>query len=228
MLWFVPYCAFSLNHNPPEAGPTYEDGMTRDTADFRYTIDETEPLYHGFYRMDRLTITHQTFRGETLTIQREMMDRHDAVCVLLVDFKTDHVVLVEQFRVGALKESNPWLMELVAGLIDKDEEPEEVARREAVEEAGLELGRLHPITHYLPSPGGSNERVYLYVAEVDSRDAGGIHGLDHEGEDIRVHRVPLTEAYRGCTDGTVNNAAALIALQWLQLNEQSLRNDWSA
>jgi len=201
--------------------------MTRDTAEFSFKIVESEPLYRGFYHMDRLTIAHQKFRGEELTIQREMMDRHDAVCVLLVDFKTDHIVLVEQFRVGALKEDNPWLMELVAGLIDKDEHPEEVARREAVEEAGLELGRLHPITHYLPSPGGTNERVYLYVAEVDSTNAGGIHGLDHEGEDIRVHRVPLSDAYHWCTDGTVNNAAALIALQWLQLNEHQLRTDWS-
>ncbi len=201
--------------------------MTRDTDHFEFRIDKTEPLHNGFYRMDRLTVSHQTFHGKSLTIQREMMDRHDAVCVLLVDFKTDHLVLVEQFRVGALKERNPWLMELVAGLIDKDESPEEVARREAIEEAGLELGRLHPITHYLPSPGGTNERVYLYVAEVDSDGAGGIHGLDEEGEDIRVHRVPLTTAYHWCTDGTINNAAALIALLWLQLNETALRQEWS-
>lgn len=201
--------------------------MTRDTRAFQFQIDQTEPLYEGFYRMDRLTVSHQTFQGGQISIQRELMDRHDAVCVLPVDLATNHVVLIEQFRVGALKESNPWLLEVVAGLIDKDEAPEAVAHREAVEEADIEIKRLHPITEYLPSPGGTNERVFLYVGEVDSTGAGGIHGLDSEGEDIRVHRVPLAQAYAWCADGTINNAASLIALLWLQLNEAKLRTLWS-
>jgi ADP-ribose pyrophosphatase len=156
------------------------------------------------------------------------MDRHDAVCVLPLDITTGHVILVEQFRVGALRQANPWLLELVAGLIDKDEEPDQVAHREAEEEAGVELGRLHPINRYLPSPGGTNERVFLYVGEVDSRDAGGIHGLDEEGEDIRVHRIALQQAFDWCNDGTINNAATIIALQWVQLNLNWLTKHWSA
>lgn len=200
--------------------------MSRDTRNFHHQIDRIDHLYEGFYRMDRYTLTHQTFAGQSLTIQRELMDRHDAVCVLPLDLATGHVVLIEQFRVGALRLDNPWLLELVAGLIDKDEEPEQVARREAEEEAGVELGRLHPITHYLPSPGGTNERVFLYVGEVDSQGAGGIHGLDEEGEDIRVHRVPLDQAFAWCADGTINNAASLIALQWVQLNLGWLKDHW--
>lgn len=202
--------------------------MSRDTLNFQHTIDQVEHLYEGFYRMDRYTLTHQTFAGQTLTIQRELMDRHDAVCVLPLDLAEGYVVLVEQFRVGALRLANPWLLELVAGLIDKDEIPEQVARREAEEEAGVELGRLHPITQYLPSPGGTNERVFLYIGEVDSRGVGGIHGLDEEGEDIRVHRVPLAQAFAWCRDGTINNAASLIALQWVQLNLEWLTDHWSA
>lgn len=201
--------------------------MTRDTDHFQYRIDQNESLYQGFYRMDRLTLTHQTFGGSEQTIQREIMDRHDAVCVLLVDFARDEVVLIEQFRVGAIATANPWLLEVVAGLIDKDEAPETVARREAVEEAGVELGRLHPITRYLPSPGGSNETVHLYIAEVDAGAAEGLHGLDDEGEDIRVLRVPFEQAFAWCADGTVNNAASLIALQWLQLHHDWLRRHWS-
>ncbi|WP_108126767.1 NUDIX domain-containing protein [Saccharospirillum mangrovi] len=201
--------------------------MNRDTDRFQFRIDQHESLYHGFYKMDRLTLTHQTFNGGELTIQRELMDRHDAVCVLLVDLALNEVVLVEQFRVGAIKTPNPWLLEVVAGLIDKDETPDEVARREAIEEAGVELGRLHPISHYLPSPGGSNESVYLYVAEADASTAAGVHGLDDEGEDIRVHRVPFDDAFAACRDGRINNAAALIALQWLQLNLAWLRQHWS-
>lgn len=200
--------------------------MNRDTDKFTYTITHTEPLYRGFYRMDQLTLSHQCFNGGEITIKREMMDRHDAVCVLLVDLSRDCVVLIEQFRAGAMREANPWLIELVAGLIDKDEEPEAVARREAVEEAGVELGRMEFITRYLPSPGGSNERVFLYVAEVDSEKAFGVHGLDEEGEDIRVVKPSIDEAFKWATDGTLNNAASIIALQWLHLNQERLRQQW--
>ena len=201
--------------------------MKRETEHFHYSIDHQVPLYRGFYQMDQLTVTHQRFDGGSQTISRELMDRHDAVCVLLVDFSCQVVVLIEQFRVGTLQDSNPWQIELVAGLIDKGEEAEAVARREAIEEAGVDLGRVHPISRYWPSSGGSNERIDLFVGEVDSSLASGIHGLAEEGEDIRVLSVPFAEAYAWVRDGTINNAAAIIALQWLQLNETSLCDRWA-
>ncbi|PZQ37353.1 MAG: ADP-ribose diphosphatase, partial [Ectopseudomonas oleovorans] len=140
----------------------------------------------------------------------------------------DEVVLIEQFRVGAMdKADNPWLLELVAGLIDKDEEPEEVARREAVEEADLILGPLWPITQYFPSPGGSDEFVHLFLGRCDSSGAGGVHGLPEEGEDIRVHVMPLADALAAVRDGRINNAASIIALQWLALNRDEVRGMWS-
>lgn len=201
--------------------------MKRDTDSFTFNIDEHSLLYQGFYKMDLLTVSHQRFKGGNLTIKRELFDRHDAVCVLLVDLNREEVVFVEQFRVGALREPNPWLLELVAGLIDKDEQPDEVARREAVEEAGVAIGRMEPICRYLPSPGGSNERIFLYVGEVDTSKAHGVHGLDEEGEDIRVTTCSFDTAFAWVRDGTVNNAAAIIGLQWLQLNHESLKERWT-
>jgi len=201
--------------------------MKRETDHFHYSIDHQSSLYRGFYQMDQLTVTHQRFDGGSQTISRELMDRHDAVCVLLVDLSCQAVVLIEQFRVGTLQDSNPWQIELVAGLIDKDEVPEAVARREAIEEAGVDIGRVHSISRYWPSSGGSNERIDLFVGEVDSRQASGVHGLAEEGEDIRVLTVPFAEAYAWVRDGTINNAAAIIALQWLQLNETSLCDRWA-
>lgn len=201
--------------------------MKRDTETFDFCIDQQQLLYQGFYKMDLLTITHQRFDGRELTIKREVMDRHDAVCVLLVDFSRREIVFVEQFRVGAMRESNPWLLELVAGLIDKDEQPEEVARREAQEEAGVSIGRIEFITRYLPSPGGTNERIFLYVGEVDASKAHGIHGLDEEGEDIRVTTTRFETAFQWVSEGKVNNAASIIALQWLQLNQVSLEEQWA-
>ncbi len=201
--------------------------MKRDTDSFDFSIDETKPLYRGFYKMEELTVTHQRFNGNSLTINRELMDRHDAVCLMLVDFAHEKFVFIEQFRVGAMKQPNPWLIEMVAGLIDKDENPDEVARREAVEEAGVEVGRLEFICKYLPSPGGSNELVYLYIGEVDSTNAKGLHGLEDEGEDIRVLTPSFKEGFKWLASGAIHNAASIIALQWFQLNHDNLKAKWT-
>ena len=192
-------------------------------------VVEREACFRGFYQLDRLHLRHRLFAGGMgKLINRELFVRHDAVCVLPYDPQRDCVVLIEQFRVGALDKSvNPWLIELVAGLIDKDEQPEEVARREAVEEAGLELAELWPLTQYYPSPGGSDERVHLYVGRCDSRGAGGVHGLEEEGEDIRVLVWSLDEALAALADGRIDNAASIIALQWLALNRDKVRERWA-
>ena len=192
-------------------------------------VVEREACFRGFYQLDRLHLRHRLFAGGMgKLISRELFVRHDAVCVLPYDPQRDCVVLIEQFRVGALDKSlNPWLIELVAGLIDKDEQPEEVARREAVEEAGLELAELWPLTQYYPSPGGSDERVHLYVGRCDSCGAGGVHGLEEEGEDIRVLVWSLDEALAALDDGRIDNAASIIALQWLALNRDKLRERWA-
>ena len=190
---------------------------------------QRETCFKGFYRLDRLHLRHRQFAGGMgPQLSRELFVRHDAVCVLPYDPQRDSVVLIEQFRVGAMEKSaNPWLLELVAGLIDKDEQPEEVAHREAEEEANLKLGALWPITQYYPSPGGSNERVYLYLGRCDSEGAGGVYGLAEEGEDIRVHVWPLEDALQAVKDGRIDNAASIMALQWLALNRAEVRGLWS-
>jgi ADP-ribose pyrophosphatase len=144
--------------------------------------------------------------------------------VLLYDPTRDAVVLVEQFRAGALTKTDaPWLLELVAGIVEPGESAEDVARRESVEEAGIELGELIPITGYLPSPGGCDEWIELFCALVDAPESGGVFGLDEEGEDIKVHVIPAIEAFALVQQRVVNNAAAIIALQWLQLNHDRLK-----
>lgn len=192
-------------------------------------IIEREACFRGFYSLDRLRLRHVQFSGEMgPVLSRELFIRHDAVCVLPYDPQRDEVVLIEQFRVGAMgKSASPWLLELVAGLIDTDEQPEEVALREAMEEANLALTSLWPISEYFPSPGGSNERVYLYLGRCNSLGAGGVHGLADEGEDIRVHVLPLEDALDAVKDGRINNAASIIALQWLALNRAEVRGLWS-
>ncbi len=191
-------------------------------------VEQRERCFQGFYRLDRIDLKHRLFAGTMgPTISRELFVRPDAVCVLPYDPQTDSVVLVEQFRVGALDKSpEPWLLEIVAGLIDTDEQPQEVARREAREEADLELHELLPVMTYYPSPGGSDERVYLYVGRCSTEGVGGVFGVEEEGEDIRVHVWPLDAALKAVQDGRIDNAASIIALQWLALNKQQVRADW--
>jgi ADP-ribose pyrophosphatase len=192
-------------------------------------IIERENCFQGFYRLDRLNLSHERFAGGmSQPISRELFVRHDAVCALPYDPQRDEVVLIEQFRVGPLgKVDNPWLIEMVAGLIDKDEQPEEVAYREAEEEAGLTLSALWPITRFFPSPGGSNELVHVYLGRCDSQGAGGLHGLEEEGEDIRVSVWRFEDALQAVRDGRINNASAIIALQWLALNREEVRGSWT-
>ncbi|MFZ5723721.1 MAG: NUDIX domain-containing protein [Pseudomonadota bacterium] len=182
---------------------------------------ERVPLYRGFYRLERYRVRHRLFAGGwSEAYDREVFVRHEAAVVLLFDPQRDVVVMIEQFRAPAIgKADTPWMLELVAGLIDKDHEsPDEVARREAVEEAGCEVLSLVPIVRYMPSPGGSDEIVHLYLGLVDSEGVGGVHGLEDEHEDIRAHRVPLATVRTLLDTGSINNAATIIALQWLLLN----------
>lgn len=191
-------------------------------------ILQRELCFQGFYRLERLHLRHRRFDGAlTNTMQRELFVRHDAVCVLPNDPVRDVVVLNEQFRVGVVdKTDNPWMIEMVAGLMDKDEQPEEVAHREAEEEAGLTLKALWPVTSYFPSPGGSSERVHLFIGHCDSEGAGGVFGLLEEDEDIRVHVWTLEQALAAVYDGRINNAASIIALQWLTMNHEKVRSTW--
>lgn len=183
-----------------------------------------EPLYAGFFRLERYRVRHRLFAGGwSETFSREVFVRHEAAVVLLFDPARDVVVMIEQFRAPALgKVDSPWLLELVAGLLDKNESAADVARREAVEEAGCDILVLLPIARYLPSPGGSDEFVHLFLGLIDSEGVGGIHGLPDEHEDIRVHCVPLVEARVLLESGRINNAATLIALQWLLLNRERI------
>ena len=191
-------------------------------------LDKSE-RYSGFFRINCYRLRHRLFAGGwSGAIEREVFERGHAVGVLPYDPVADSVVLIEQFRIGALIAGmSPWLIEVVAGIVEEGETPEEVARRETQEEAGLEILALMPMCRYLVSPGGSSESVRLYCGRVDSRGAGGIHGLAEEHEDIRVDRVAYGEAMRLLEEGRVTNSVSLIALQWLALHRDRVRAAWA-
>ncbi|HBL6080854.1 ADP-ribose diphosphatase [Enterobacter hormaechei subsp. xiangfangensis] len=187
-----------------------------------------ETLYSGFFSMELYRFRHRLFNGEMSgEIKREIFERGHAAVLLPYDPVRDEVVLVEQVRIAAYDTSEtPWLLEMVAGMIEEGESVEDVARREALEEAGLVVGRTKPVLNYLASPGGTTERSSIMVGEVDATTAEGIHGLADENEDIRVHVVSRELAYQWVEEGKIDNAASVIALQWLQLHYQTLRHEW--
>jgi ADP-ribose pyrophosphatase len=199
-----------------------------DHADFE--IIEKATAYQGYFRIDRYRFRHRLFAGGwSGEIKREVFERGHAVGVLGYDPERDAVVLIEQFRIGAVAAGvAAWQSEVIAGIVDEGETPETVAHREAQEEAGCTIRDLVPICRYLVSPGGSSETVQLYCGRIDSAGIGGIHGLPEEHEDIRVEVVPFAEARDRLLAGRFGNAPAIIALQWLILNRDTLRACWRA
>lgn len=193
-----------------------------------YEIVKRELLYQGVFRLMRYQVRHRLFNGGLSPVfSREILERKSAVGILPYDPVLDCVVLIEQFRPGALANpKSPWLTEIIAGLIDGDEKPTEVALRESQEEAGCKILDLYPIYDYFVSPGGSNEYLHLYCGHIDASHAGGLHGLPHEHEDIRAFAVAAEEAFIMLTEGKIKTSPAIVALQWLQLNREWLRQLW--
>jgi ADP-ribose pyrophosphatase len=196
----------------------------------RVDIIDKKAAYQGFFRIEHYRLRHTLFAGGYgPEIHRELFCRGHSVGVLPYDAVRDEVLLVEQFRIGALDEPRgPWLMEIVAGMIDDGEHPADVARREAIEEADCRLGELIPLCDYYVSPGGSSERVALFLAQTRTEGLGGVHGLAEEGEDIRVHVVPFEAAMSMIDTGVISAAMPIIALQWLALNRERVRDLWNA
>lgn len=191
----------------------------------QYQIIEEEPVYQGFFNLLRIKLKHTLFRGGwSPVLTRELLRRGDCVAVVLYDPKRDEVVLLEQFRVGALEaEKGEWLLEIVAGFIEPGESAEQVAYREAEEEAGCQIQKLLRGPEFYTSPGVSSERISLFCGIVDAARIGGVHGLSDEGEDILARTVSFAEAMEKVNQGEIESATPLIGLQWLALNRERLR-----
>ncbi|CDH44825.1 MAG: NUDIX domain-containing protein [Candidatus Competibacteraceae bacterium] len=199
---------------------------------YQFEILDQSIGYRGFFRMEKYRLRHELFAGGwSSAMTRECLERGHAVAVLLYDPASDQVVLLEQFRIGALEfPGGPWLLEIVAGIIDHPgETTEEVARRETTEEAGCQLLDVIPICHYLVSPGGTSESITLFCGRVDAATiTRHICGVASEHEDIRLQVVSRREALDLLHSGRINSAAPIIALQWLELNRATLQERWGS
>lgn len=192
---------------------------------YRWKLERHETLFEKYFRLDEYHVSHELYGGGSSPVfTREIFERGAVVAVLPYDPARDRVVLIEQFRAGAIGDAEgPWLVECIAGVIEEGETEQQVAIREAVEEAGCDIERLETISHYYVSPGGTSEHCSLYCGLIDSAGIGGIHGLAYENEDILVQVVGAAEAFAWVREGKIRSSMTIIALQWLELNHARLR-----
>lgn len=200
-------------------------------------VEKTRP-FDGYFQIDRYTVQYRRFDGEwSEPHTREVFERGHAAAVLLYDADRDELVFVEQFRVGAYSaltttpwwnedDLSPWMIECVAGIIDEGEVPEEVARREAIEEAGCRIEELVPIQRLLISPGACSETLFLYCGRIDASEVGGIHGLDDEHEDIRVVKLSVPVAFEWLDAGKFLHSGTVAALRWFHEHHRHIRARW--
>lgn len=190
-------------------------------------ILEKEPLLRAYSKVNRYHLRHELFSGSMgPVLVRDVIEHKHAVAVVLYDPPADSVVMIEQFRAPSYVAGtkNPWLLEIVAGVIEEGETTEEVCLRECLEETGLRPNNLFHVQAWFTTPGICTETTSLWCGKVDSSTAGGIHGLAKEGEDIRVVVHPLDSVRNMLQAGSITNGTTLIALQWLVLNYQSVRD----
>jgi ADP-ribose pyrophosphatase len=187
-----------------------------------------EVAYQGYFKVGRYFFRHSLHRGGlSSVISREVFERGQAGAVLPYDPTRDEVVLIRQFRAGAyVAGHHPFTWEAVAGIIEANETAEAMIRREAVEEAGLQITEVMPITTIMLTPGACSEACQVFLGRIDTTKAGGIFGLQSEGEDILVKVLPFTEAYALVERNEVDNAIGVIALQWLALHREEVRKRW--
>jgi nudix-type nucleoside diphosphatase (YffH/AdpP family) len=194
-------------------------------------VAELTRPYAKFFAVEDYDLSHRNFDGGwSNTMTRAAFATADAVTVLPYDPVLDKVVLIEQFRVGAYSrgDQHPWLLEVVAGRCDSGQTPEQVARREAQEEAGLTVDRMELIAEYYTSPGAYNEYIYSYIGRADLADyREGIHGLGSENEDIATHLLDRADLLALIASGEANNTPLIISIQWLELNWDRLQKEWT-
>jgi nudix-type nucleoside diphosphatase (YffH/AdpP family) len=181
-------------------------------------IESRRRLLDDFFRIDEVFLRFEKFDGRmSEVVRRLVLDRGDAVAALVFNTTTQRLLLVNQFRIPTVEKGPGWMTEVVAGLVDGDEAPESAIRREILEEIGFSVAKLEPITTCYATPGGSNERFFLFYAEVDETgkvEPGG--GVPAENEDLAVVEYDLATALREVATGGIVDAKTILALYWLE------------
>ena len=185
----------------------------------KYKILNKKNLYSGFFSMNKYDFIHQKHNGEwTSKVEREIFEGVHVSSLLPYDPIKKEIILIQQFRAGVLSRyDEDYLLEIVAGIIDEGENPQETAIRECFEETGCEVKQILPIQAFFPSPGSSESYYHIYLGEVNSFDGERIRGLEKENEDILVKSFKIEEVRKMLKEKKIKNGLTLVALQWFFL-----------
>ena len=185
----------------------------------KYKIINKKNLYSGFFSMNKYEFVHQKHNGQwTEKIEREIFEGVHVSSLLPYDPIKKEIILIQQFRAGVLSRyDKKYLYEIVAGIIDKGENPEETAKRETIEETGCQVKNTLPIYSYFPSPGSSESYYHIFLGEVDTFNGERIRGVKNENEDILVKSFKIDEVRQMLKEKKITNGLTLIALQWFFL-----------
>ena len=190
-------------------------------------VIEARKRYAGFFNVEELDLSFRRFDGSMSDpVNRAVFIGVDCAIVLPYDPVRDRVMLVEQFRTGAYLrgDPNPWTVEPIAGRIDPGEGPEEAARREALEEAGITLTDLKCVSAAYPSPGSTTEHFFIYIGIADLPDgSAGVGGKLSEAEDIRSQIMDWEDFDKALNAGEFRLLPLLVAGHWLARNRDGLR-----
>ena len=185
----------------------------------KYKIINKKNLYSGFFQFNKLEFVHQKHDGSwTKNVEREVFGGAHVSTLLPYDPVKKEIVLIQQFRAGVISRyDEDYLYEIVAGIIDGNESPEETAKRECFEETGCIVNKIIPIQGYFPAPGSSESYYHLFLGEIDAFDGERIKGLENENENILVKSYKVEEVRNMLRRGEIKNGLTLIALQWFFL-----------
>ena len=185
-----------------------------------FKVTNKKNLYDGFFKMNEVSLKYKKYDGSwSNEIKRELFSGAQVSAVLPYDPIKKEIVLIQQFRPGTIsRNTNNYLKEIVAGIIDPSESPEIAAKRECLEETGYKIKKLTSIQGYYPAPGSSESFYHLFLGEVDSKNEKKIMGLDTENEDILVESYNISQVKKMMQNGELINGLSLIAIQWFFLN----------
>jgi len=185
----------------------------------KVSIERKRYILDDFFKIEEAYVQFEQFNGEMSPLVRQLkLERGNSVAVLVFNRSTEKLILISQFRYPTYQNNHGWTIEIIAGMVDPGETPEEAARRELQEETGLNIDSFEPISAFYPSPGGSSEQIYLYYSEVSGEQAkykksGGLLAI---GEDIKVIELTLAEALAKIKTGEILDAKTIIGIYWLE------------
>lgn len=185
----------------------------------KVSIEEKKTIFDDFFKVEEAYLRFEQFNGQmSPRIRRLNMERGNSVAIVILNKDTNQLVMVTQFRYPTYQNGDGWTIEIIAGMVDPGETPEQTLKRELDEEIGLKLETFERIAAFYPSPGGSSEQIHLYYAEVSGEKAkykqtGGL--LSH-GEDVKAIELSLQDALSKVKSGEIVDAKTIIGVYWME------------